>query len=108
IDISPRGDRVAGNGIKKGGKLAIHVLSYQDGVITYQSEVKVKTGLPDWDGPYACRFTPDGKRIVIPNGWHNGSRGALAPVFLADVAPDSATVTEVIPQVADGIEGVAV
>jgi WD40 repeat protein len=108
IDISPRGDRVVGNGVKKGGKLAIHVLSYRDGDITYQSEVKIKAGLPDWDGPFACRFTPDGKRIVIPNGWHNGSRGTLAPVFIADLNLDTPTVTEVIPQVADGIEGVAI
>jgi DNA-binding beta-propeller fold protein YncE len=109
IDISPRGDRVVGNGRKvKDGKLTAHVLSYRDGAIAYQSEVKIQAGLPDWDGPYACRFTPDGKRIIIPNGWHNGSRGHLAPVFIADLSPDSATVTEVIPQVADGIEGVAV
>jgi hypothetical protein len=108
IDISPRGDRVVGNGIRKGGKLAVHTLSYNNGVITYQGEVKIKPGLPDWDGPFAARFTPDGKRIVIPNGWHNGSRGALAPVFLADVTLDPPTVTEVVPQVADGIEGVAV
>jgi DNA-binding beta-propeller fold protein YncE len=108
IDVSPTGDRVVGNGTKKGGKLAVHVLSYQDGVITYQNEVKIKPGVSDWDGPYACRFTPDGKRVVIPNGWHNGSRGALAPVFLADVTLDPPAVTEVVPQVADGIEGVAV
>jgi hypothetical protein len=108
IDISPRGDRVVGNGIKKGGKLAVHVLSYNDGVITYQSEVKIKPGMSDWDGPFAARFTRDGKRVIIPNGWHNGSRGALAPVFIADVTLDPPEVTDVIPQVADGIEGVAV
>src|SRR5262245_25697904 len=41
IAISPRGDRVVGNGTSKGGKLAVHVLSYQDGVIAYQGEVKI-------------------------------------------------------------------
>jgi WD40 repeat protein len=108
IDISPRGDRVVGNGTKKGGKLAVHVLSYKHGVITYQSEVQIKPGAPDWDGPFACRFTPDGTRIIIPNGWHNGSRGALAPVFIADATADPPVVTDVVPQVADGMEGVAV
>src|SRR5207245_5974852 len=43
-----------------------------------------------------------------PNGWHNGSRGALAPVFIADITLDAPAVTEVVPQVGDGIEGVAV
>src|SRR5205823_11530440 len=105
IDISPRGDRIVGNGYKqKGGKLTVHLLSYKDGVITYQSEVKIKPGLPDWDGPFACRFTPDGKRIVIPNGWHTPSRGTLADVYLADLALEPPVVTEVIPQVGDGIE----
>ena len=80
---------------EEGGKLTVHVLSYRDGDISYQSEVKIKPGLPDWDGPFACRFTPDGKRIVIPNGWHNGSHGTLAPVFIADVTLDPPTVTEV-------------
>jgi hypothetical protein len=108
IDISPRGDRIVGNGTSKGGKLAVHLLSYQDGLITYQCELKIKPGVSDWDGPFACRFTADGKRAVIPNGWHNGSRGALAPVFIADVGIDPPAVTEVVPQVADGIEGVAV
>lgn len=108
IDISPRGDRVVGNGTMKGGKLAVHVLSYRDGTITYEREVGIKPGAPDWDGPFACRFTRDGTRVVIPNGWHNGSRGTLAPVFIADVTVDPPVVTDVIPQVADGIEGVAV
>jgi DNA-binding beta-propeller fold protein YncE len=108
IDISPRGDRVVGNGIKPGGKLAAHVLSYRDGEITYQSELQIKPGLPDWEGPYACRFTTDGRRIIIPNGNHVGSKGTLSPVFIADLNLDPPAVTESIPQVADGIEGVAV
>src|SRR6185369_11717116 len=102
------GDRVAGNGTKPGGKLAIHVLSYRDGEIQYQNEVQIGPGLPDWEGPFACRFTHDGRRIIIPNGRHVGSKGTLDPVFLADVEHNPPTVTEVIPQVADGIEGVAV
>src|SRR5262245_19763228 len=35
IDMSPRGDLVAGNGTKPGGKLTIHVLKYDAGKITY-------------------------------------------------------------------------
>lgn len=108
IDISPRGDRVVGNGTRDGGKLAAHVLSYRDGAITYEHEVKIKPGLTDWDGPYACRFTTDGARIIIPNGRHIGSKGTLAPVFIAPLKLDATEVTEVIPQIADGIEGVAV
>lgn len=106
IDISPRGDRIVGNGTKPGGKLAAHVLSYRDGDIVYESEVRLPAGT-DWDGPFACRFTRDGGRVIIPNGGHVGSKGTLSPVFVADVRVAAPIVTDIIPQVADGIEGVA-
>jgi hypothetical protein len=108
IAITPKGDRIVGHGTKKGEKLAVHVFSYKDAVITYQSEVRIEAGLPDWDGPFAFRFTPDGKRLVIPNGSGSPSKGKLDPVFIADLTRDPPAVTEVIPQVADGIESVAV
>lgn len=108
IDVSRRGDRIAGNGTKPGGKLSAHVLSYRDGEIKYLSEVTLGPGVPEWDGPYACRFTYDGKRILIPNGFHGGSKGYLSDIYVAEVDREPPTVAEVIPQVADGIEGVAV
>jgi len=107
IDINRPGNRIVGNGVKPGGKLAAHVLSYDDGKIAYQGEVETTPGVSDWDGPFACRFTVDGRRIVIPNGGHAGSKGTLSPVFVAELNDHGATVTEVVPQVADGIEGVA-
>jgi len=107
IDISPLGDRVVGNGTRPGGKLAAHVLSYNNGEIVYQGEVQLPPRT-EWDGPFACRFARDGHRIIIPNGGHVGSKGTLSQVFIADVRRDVPTVTDVIPQVADGIEGVAV
>jgi hypothetical protein len=108
IAITPKGDRIASQGTKKGEKRAVHVFSYKDGGIEYQGEVKIKEGLPDWDGPFAFRFTPDGRRLVIPNGSGTPSKGKLDPVFIADMTLNPPTVTEVIPQVADGIESVAI
>jgi hypothetical protein len=108
IAITPKGDRIAGDGRKKGEKLAVHLFSYRDGTIEYQGPVKVRAGLPDWDGPFASRFTPDGRRLIIPNGRGAPSKGRLDPVFLADMTLDPPAVTEVLPQVADGIESVAV
>ena len=70
--------------------------------------MKIKNRLPDWDGPFAFRFTSDGRRLVIPNGSGTPSKGKLDPVFFADMASVPPTVTEVIPQVADGIESVAI
>jgi WD40 repeat protein len=108
IAITPKGDRIASQGRKKDGKTAVHIFSYRDGVIEHQGEVKIKDGLPDWDGPFAFRFTPDGRRLVIPNGSGTPSKGSLDPVFIADMTLNPPTVTEVIPQVADGMESVAI
>jgi hypothetical protein len=108
IAITPHGDRIAGYGTKKGGKLAVHLFTYRAGTIGYHSAVKVPAGMPDWDGPFGCRCTPDGRRLVIPNGFGGPGKGGLDPVFLADLALDPPAVTEAIPQVADGMEGVAV
>lgn len=108
IAITSQGDRIAGHGTKKGGKLAVHIFRYRDGVIEYQSEVKIAAELPDYDGPFAFRFTPDGRRLVIPNGFGSPSKGKLDPLLIADLTLDPPSVTEVIPQVADGIESVAV
>lgn len=108
IAITAKGDRLAGHGTKKGGKLAVHVFSYEAGTIQYEGEVKIKDGLPEWDGPFAFRFTPDGRRLLIPNGFGSPSKGRLDHVFIADMTLNPPTVTEVVEQVADGIESVAV
>jgi hypothetical protein len=108
IAITAKGDRIASQGTKKGGKTAVHVFRYRDGAIEHEGEMKIKEGLPTWDGPFAFRFTPDGRRLVIPNGGGTPSKGKLDPVFLADMTLDPPTVTEVIPQIADGIESVAI
>jgi hypothetical protein len=108
IAITPKGDRIASQGTRKGEKRAVHIFGYKEGVIDYQSEVKIRAGLPDWDGPFAFRFTPDGRRLVIPNGAGTPSKGKLDPVFIADMTLNPPTVTEAIPQVADGIESVAI
>jgi len=111
--VSPRGDRIAGNGKLPDGQLSVFVFDYADGVIGKHHEVTIAEGLPGWDGPYAVRFAHDGRRLLIPNGGHVGSKGTLSGIYIADVESAEsnrigATVTEIVPQVADGIEGVAV
>jgi WD40 repeat protein len=108
IAITPKGDRIAAACTRKGSKTAVHVFGYRDGVIEHLSEVKIKDGLPGWDGPFAFRFTPDGRRLIIPYGSGSPSKGSLDPAVIADMSLDPPTVTEAIPQIADGIESVAI
>lgn len=108
IAITANGDRIAATCTKEGSKAAVHVFRYKDGVIDHQSEVQIQAGLPDWDGPFSFRFTPDGSRLLIPNGSGRPSKGRLDPVLIADMTMDPPTVTEAVLQIADGIESVAI
>ena len=108
IDISPSGDRVVATGKSTDGGGALHVFQYDNGVIKHLAEIQVRAGLPAISGPFSPRFTPDGKYVLSPNGKGLGSKGTLDDVLLVDMTITPPTVTNVIPQVADGMESVAV
>jgi DNA-binding beta-propeller fold protein YncE len=98
IDVSPKGDRIIATGRVSG----VHVFRYQDGAIEYLSEVKFA-----FDAPFSPRFSPDGRRVLVPNGGGSGTKGTLDDVLSIDMTLSPPAVTEVIAQVADGIESVA-
>lgn len=98
IDVSPQGDRIIATGRTSG----VHVFSYQDGVIEHLSEVKFS-----FDGPFSPRFSPDGRRVLVPNGGGSGTKGTLDDLLSIDMTLSPPAVTEVIPQVADGMESLA-
>jgi hypothetical protein len=109
MDISPKGDRIVATVLNApdGYSIGVHVFSYQDGVIKHQHEVHVPKGLTPFDKPFAMRFSPDGKRVLVPNGGGMATKGRLDDVLSVDMTLDPPAVTEVIPQVADGIESLA-
>jgi DNA-binding beta-propeller fold protein YncE len=111
IDISPKGDRIVatqrGGGGGGGGGGRVQVYSYRDGVIEHAAEVQIKAGLPGFRQPFSPRFSPDGRRAIVLNGGGTGTKGSLDEVLSVDMTLNPPTVTEVIPQVADGMEGVA-
>jgi DNA-binding beta-propeller fold protein YncE len=108
FDVSPTGDRIIATGSSKSGTgLGVHLFRYENGVIEHIDEVKVRPGLPAFDKPFSLRFSPDGKRVLVPNGGGEGTKGRLDAVLSIDLTVDPPVVTEVIPQVADGIESLA-
>jgi DNA-binding beta-propeller fold protein YncE len=109
MDISPKGDRIVAcvASALGGDNIGVHVFTYQDGVIEHQHEVQVPRGMPAFDMPFSMRFSPDGKRVLVPNGGGGGTKGRLDDVLSVDMTLDPPAVTEVIPQVADGIESLA-
>lgn len=105
VAISPRGDSVVA--IEFDPTERVHVFSYTQGRIEHLTEVKIKPGLPPFDGPFAPRFSPDGTRVLVLNGGGNGTKGKLDDVLNIDMRSDPPTVTEAVVQLADGMEGVA-
>ena len=80
-DISPQGDRIVAMGRGPGAPenhRGVHVFSYEDGVIEHIAEVRVRDGLPPFDpGVWMLRFSPDGGRVLIPNGPGYGTKGTF-------------------------------
>ena len=115
IDISPSGDRLVAtvttapeaHGVIR-NVTSVHVFSYQQGVIVHQHKIQVRKGLPAFDQPFALRFSPDGKRVLVPNGGGSNAKGKLDNVLIINMTIDPPEATEVIPQVADGIESLAI
>jgi hypothetical protein len=109
MDVSPVGDRIvaAVMNVPNGDTIGVHVFSYKNGTIEHLHEVQVRKGLPPFHKPFAMRFSPDGKRVLVPNGGGEGTKGRLDDVVSIDMTMDTPTVTECIPQVADGIESLA-
>ena len=110
-DISPQGDRIVAFGRGPGDSQdhrGVHVFSYQDGQIQHLAEVGVEAGLPLLvPEAWMLRFSPDGTRVLIPNAAGVGTKGTLDEVLSVDMTRDPPMVTEVIPQVCDGIESLA-
>jgi WD40 repeat protein len=70
-------------------------------------EVRVQSGLPSFRAPFSLRFSPDAKRVLLSNDGGTGTKGSLDDVLSIDMTMDPPMVTEVISQVADGIESLA-
>ena len=109
MDISPKGDRIIATGSNASGATA-HVYSYreEDGTIGHLGEVAIQEGLSAaFRGPFSGRFNPDGSRFLMPNGSGIGTKGILDDILSIDMTMDPPMVTEVIRQVADGMESLA-
>jgi len=117
LAVSPVGDKLVVTGfpgdhfpseLPAPDKLTAHLFSLSRGKITYLHEIGIQAGLPaQFSGAFSPRFSPDGKRVLILNGSGWGGKGSLDDVLSVDMNADPPRVTEVIPQVGDGLESLA-
>jgi WD40 repeat protein len=84
------------------------LFSLSSGKIAYLHEIGIQAGLSaKFSGAFSPRFSPDGKRVLVLNGAGWGGKGSLDDVLSIDMSAEPPQVTEVIPQVGDGLESLA-
>jgi DNA-binding beta-propeller fold protein YncE len=117
--VSPLGDRIVVTGFPgdhvpteysslSPEKITAHVFSLSGGKIVYLHEIGIQAGLSTkFNGAFTPRFSPDGKRVLVLNGVGLGGKGTLDDVLSVDMTAEPPQVTEVIPQVGDGLESLA-
>jgi DNA-binding beta-propeller fold protein YncE len=113
--VNPTGNRIVATAIddfREGVPpsqlpIGIHILSLRGTVIQHESEVEIDERLGKISQPFAPRFSPNGDRVLVLNGGGKSEKGSLDDVLSVDMTMPEPRVTEVIPQVADGLESVA-
>ena len=99
FDINAAGDRIIASGrsgslpsaIDDVDQLGVHLFSYDDGAVEYLHEVDVQEGLPPFRAPFSMRFSPDGTRVLVPNGGGGGSKGSLDDILIGGHDVESAS-----------------
>jgi DNA-binding beta-propeller fold protein YncE len=114
--VSPLGNRIVVTGFTGDRfptdwpppEITAHLFSLSSGKIVYRHALGIEAGLSSkFSGAFSLRFSPDGKRVLILNGAGWGGKGSLDDVLSVDMGVEPPQVTEVIPQVGDGLESLA-
>jgi hypothetical protein len=85
----------------------IHLFDVDGDVIRHASRISIEPGIGEIDQPFAPRFSPDGKRVLVLNGLGAPFSPPLDAVLSIDMTRSPPSVTEVVPHVAQGLESVA-
>ncbi len=76
-------------------------------VIHYASQISIAPEIGAIDQPFAPRFSPDGRRVLVLNGLGAPFSPPLDDVLSIDMTRSPPIVTEVVQNVAQGLESVA-
>ncbi len=116
FDISPLGNRIIAAGPRNrltsdsssaAPDMEVHVFSYEQQRIEHRGQVHMDPSLGKIDGPFAPRFSPDGRKVLVLNGFGGADKGRLDDVLSIDMTLEQPTVTELVEGVSDGLESVA-
>jgi DNA-binding beta-propeller fold protein YncE len=118
IAISPCGTRIFATGLTKPDEDLVnpfvdwstspHVFHLKGEHIEYQGPVASGRFDDPFHGTFSPRFTPDGKRALVLNGLGLALRGGLDELLIIDMTLEKPAVTDVVPQLGDGLESLAI
>ena len=108
--ISPNGTSIivtAADRLDYSTPVAMHLFELSNNSIQHVTEIGIQQNIGKIDQPFAPRFSPDGKRILVLNGLGIAAKPPLDDVLNIDMTTMPPKVTEVITNVAQGLESLA-
>lgn len=117
FDVSPNGKTVLAAGTLKPKKegspfsdwdITLHVLDWAEDKVVYKGPVSKGQFDSPYDGAFAPRFGPHGKRAFALNGLGIAGRGKLDDLLVVDMTTPDPEITAVVEDLADGPECIAV
>lgn len=85
----------------------LHLFELDGDTIRHRTRIGIDPALGEIDQPFAPRFSPDGSRALVLNGLGIAARPPLDAVLSIDMTTNPPAVTELIPDVAQGLESLA-
>lgn len=85
----------------------LHLFSLEGATIRHETRIGIDPELGQIDQPFAPRFSPDGARALVLNGLGLAAQPPLDAILSIDMTATPPSVTEVIPDVAQGLESAA-
>lgn len=84
--------------------IELHLFALDNDTINHVVRIGIDPEVGEIDQPFAPRFSPDGSRALVLNGLGISTKPPLDAVLSIDMTLDVPKVTELIPNVAQGLE----
>jgi len=108
--ISPDGKSIlatAAERLEYSTPVDLHLFTLEGDTVRHQTRIGIDPELGEIDQPFAPRFSPDGTRALVLNGLGISAKPPLDALLSVDMTSNPPRVTEMIPDVAQGLESLA-
>jgi len=108
--ISPDGTSIIATAAERldySTPVELHLFKLSGDLIRHVTEIGIDPGIGKIDQPFAPRFSPDGTRALVLNGLGIAAKPPFDAVLSVDMTATPPAVTEMIPNVGQGLESLA-